>query len=250
MAITQIDETLAMYEKYLRRNELSPNTIKSYLWTAADFLSNYDVITKMDVLDYKDETYCVKTIRMQSKNFADNIISNQDYRKLIKRLKEDNRVKWYMIVRTLVCTAARISELVNMKVENVVEGYMVVYSKGSVRKIFFPKGLQEELLAWLIDEQRTQGALFLNKNGERISVNGIETMLKKYAREYGIDERSVHPHAFRHRYAINFLENSKSANSLMELADILGHKNLNITRIYTRLTANEQQKLVDKTVTW
>lgn len=227
------------YKEYLMKKHKNPATVNQRLHALNHFLKYMN-----------NETYCVKTIRMQSKNFADNIISNQDYRKLIKRLKEDNRVKWYMIVRTLVCTAARISELVNMKVENVVEGYMVVYSKGSVRKIFFPKGLQEELLAWLIDEQRTQGALFLNKNGERISVNGIETMLKKYAREYGIDERSVHPHAFRHRYAINFLENSKSANSLMELADILGHKNLNITRIYTRLTANEQQKLVDKTVTW
>ena len=99
-------------------------------------------------------------------------------------------------------------------------------------------------------EKRTQGPLFLNKNGVRISVNGVETMLKKYAKEYGIDEKLVHPHSFRHRYAINFLEKNKSANSLVELADILGHKNIDVTRIYTRHTATEQQQLVNRTVTW
>lgn len=278
MTITQTNEMLAKYEKYMRRNELSENTIKSYLWTASYFLSNYDAVTKTTVLGYKEYlmkkyknpatinqrlqalnyflkymnkgTLCVKTIRIQSRHFTDNVISNRDYKKLIKRLREDDRIKWCMIVRTLACTAARISELVSMQVEDVVEGYVDIYSKGTVRRIFFPKILQEELLVWLADEQRTQGALFLNKNGVRISVNGIECMLRRFAKEYKIDESSVHPHAFRHRYAINFLENNKSANSLVELADILGHKNLDITRIYTRHTANEQQKLVNKTVTW
>ena len=271
-------ELLTKYEKYMRKNELSDNSIKSYLWTATYFTNHYDTITRATVLDYKEYlmkaykkpstvnqrlqalnyflkylhkgAYCVKAIRLQRKNYLDNVVSNRDYRKLIKCLKDDNKIKWYMIIRTLVCTAARVSEMVNMQVEDVIEGYVDIYSKGTVRRIYFPKNLQEELLQWLNDEQRTNGPLFLNKNGIRLSVNGVETMLKKYAKKYGIDEKSVHPHAFRHRYAINFLDKSKSSNSLVELADILGHKNLDVTRIYTRHTANEQRRLIDRTVTW
>lgn len=274
-----VDELLIKYEKYLRKNEMAENTIKSYLWTAAFFLNSYDGnITRSTVLDYKEYlirnykkpatvnqrlqalncflqylhkgAFCVKTIRIQRKSYLDNVVSNRDYKKFIRCLQEDGKTKWYMIVRTLVCTAARISEAVNMQVEDVIEGYVDIYSKGTVRRIYFPKALREELLQWLEEEHRTSGALFLNKNGVRISVNGVETMLKKYAQQYGIDVKSVHPHAFRHRYAINFLEKNKSSNSLVELADILGHKNIDITRIYTRHTANEQRRLVDRTVTW
>lgn len=272
------EEILSRYEKYMRKAELADNTIKSYLWTASYVISNYDSITRATVLDYKEylmKTYkkpttvnqrlqalnhflkymhkgafCVKTIRIQNRHFLDNVISNRDYKRMIGKLKADNRVKWYMIIRTLVCTAARISELINMQVEDVIEGYVDIYSKGTIRRIYFPKGLREELLKWLEMENRTQGPLFLNKNGVRMSVNGVETMLKKYAKEYGIDEKLVHPHSFRHRYAINFLEKNKSANSLVELADILGHKNIDVTRIYTRHTATEQQQLVNRTVTW
>ena len=272
------EEILKRYEKYMRKNELSENTIKSYLWTANFFLTKYENVTRTSVLQYKEYlmkkhrkpttvnqrlqalnymlkymhkgAYCVKVIRIQNQHFLDNVISNRDYRKLTKKLKEDNRIKWYMIVRTLICTAARVSELVNMQVEDVIDGYLDIYSKGTMRRIYFPKVLREELMEWLREEGRTEGALFLNKNNIRISVNGVETMLKKYAREYGIDEKSVHPHAFRHRYAINFIEKNKSPNQLVELSDILGHKDINMTRRYTRKTASEQYELICKTVVW
>ena len=271
-------ELLTKYERYMVHHELSDNSIKSYLWTATYFLSHYEAVTRATVLSYKEylmKTYrnpatinqrlqalnyflrylhkgafCVKTIRLQRKNYLDNVVSNRDYKKLLRCLKADNNTKWYMIVRTLVCTAARISEMVNMQVEDVIEGYVDIYSKGTVRRIYFPKMLQEELLQWLESEERIDGPLFLNKNGVRISVNGVEAMLKKYANKYGIDAKSVHPHAFRHRYAINFLDKNKSSNSLVELADILGHKNLDVTRIYTRHTSNEQRRIIDKMVTW
>ena len=274
----QLKEVLAKYEKYMRKNEMTENTIKSYLWTATYFLDNYEKVTRATVIDYKEylmKTYkkpstvnqrllalnhmlkymhkgsfCVKTIRVQRRNFIDNVISNRDYQRLIRGLKRDGRMKWYMIVRTLICTASRVSELVNMQVEDAIEGYVDIYSKGTMRRIYFPRALQNELLEWLQEEERSEGPLFLNKNGVRISVNGIETMLKKYAREYGIDEKAVHPHSFRHRYAINFLEKNKSPNQLVELSDIMGHKDINVTRLYTRRTASEQYELICKTVVW
>lgn len=54
-------------------------------------------------------------------------------------------------------------------------------------------------------------------------------------------------HSFRHRFAKNFLDKH---NDIAFLADLMGHESIEKTRIYLRKTAGEQQKIVDKIVTW
>ena len=63
----------------------------------------------------------------------------------------------------------------------------------------------------------------------------------------GIPLVVVHPHSFRHRFAKNFIEKH---NDIALLADLMGHESIETTRIYLRMTASEQQKIVDKVVTW
>ena len=65
--------------------------------------------------------------------------------------------------------------------------------------------------------------------------------------EYGIDQKVVYPHSFRHRFAKNFLD---KYNDIAFLADLMGHESIETTRIYLRRTATEQQQIVDKIVTW
>lgn len=73
--------------------------------------------------------------------------------------------------------------------------------------------------------------------------NGISDYIFKY----GLDQKVVYPHSFRHMYAKNFLE---KCNDLAMLADLMGHENIETTRIYLRRTSNEQQNIVNKVVTW
>lgn len=154
-----------------------------------------------------------------------------------------------MIVRTMACTGARISEVISFQVEDVYVGYVELYAKGNkLRRIYFPKQLQNELMKWVEDENRTEGALFLNKNGITITANGVSCMLKNFAVKYRIDQRVMHPHSFRHRFSLNFL--SRKPNEILLLADILGHSNINTTRIYTRRTAQEQYNLINSIVNW
>lgn len=49
---------------------------------------------------------------------------------------------------------------------------------------------------------------FLNRFGERITTRGIAQQLKNYAVKYGLNEKVVYPHSFRHRFAKNFWRNS------------------------------------------
>ncbi len=272
----ETNQMLIEYEKMLRRQEMAENTIKSYVGTAKRFLSTYEAINRNNILAYKEhlisnykpatvnnrilalnhflhylrkDTLKLKTMKVQQKLYLDNVISNTDYRKLIRNLKKDGKKKWYMIVRTMVCTGARIGEIIAFQAEDVYAGYIELYAKGSkLRRIYFPEMLQAELIGWLEEDQRKEGPLFLNKNGVTISANGIATMFKKFALQYHIDPKVMHPHAFRHRFALNFL--SRKPNDIVLLADILGHSNINTTRIYTRRTAQEQYRIINAVVDW
>ena len=65
--------------------------------------------------------------------------------------------------------------------------------------------------------------------------------------KYGIDPGQVHPHAFRHLFAKNFLQKN---NDIALLADLLGRSSIETTRIYLQQSSREQGKMVDEIVDW
>lgn len=263
------------FETHLRNGGLSENTIVSYLWTIDYYLTHYAEATAENLLTYKGyllEKYKPKTVnlriqavnkyleflekdklqlkfvKIQQKTFLENVISNADYTFLKNSLKKDNNTEWYFVVWYLAATGARVSELVQIKVEHVQAGYFDLYAKGGkLRRLYIPKKLKLETLDWLEETKKSSGYLFLNRFGERITTRGISQQLKNYAEKYGLDTKVVYPHSFRHRFAKNFLE---KYNDIALLADLMGHESIETTRIYLRRTASEQQVLVDKIVTW
>ena len=263
------------FEQFLRKENLSTNTADVYCWTAEYFIRHFGTIASETLLAYKGylmENFKPKTvnlriqainkyleflgltqlrlksIKIQQKNFLENVISNADYAFLKKQLKNDGKAEWYFVVWYLAATGARVSELVQIKVEHVNLGYFDLYTKGGkLRRLYIPKKLKLETLAWLKKTNRITGYLFLNRYGQRITPRGIAQQLKKYALKYGLDTKVVYPHSFRHRYAKNFLE---KYNDIALLADLMGHESIETTRIYLRRTASEQQALIDRIVTW
>ena len=251
--------TTETFEQHLRKSNLSENTIHSYLWTVDFYHAHYDEVNKENLLAYKGylmEFFKPKTVnlriqamnkyldflhrdrlrlravKVQQKNFLENVISNADYNFMKKQLKKDGNMEWYFVV----------------KIEHVELGYFDLYTKGGkLRRLYIPKKLRTETLEWLEETQRSSGFLFLNRYGERITTRGISQQLKNYAEKYGLDKKVVYPHSFRHRYAKNFLE---KYNDIALLADLMGHESIETTRIYLRRTASEQRALVDKIVTW
>lgn len=152
------------------------------------------------------------------------------------------------MVRFLAATGARVSELIQLKVEHIALGYYDIYTKGGkIRRLFIPKKLREEATEWIKSENRMSGYLFLNRFGERITTRGISQQLKNYAKKYGLNEKVIYPHSFRHRFAKNFLE---KFNDISLLADLMGHESIETTRIYLRRTSAEQQDIVDRIITW
>ena len=72
---------------------------------------------------------------------------------LKNRLKKDGNMEWYFVVRYLAATGARVSELIQIKVEHVFNGYFDLYSKGGkLRRLYIPKKLKTETEIWLSEK--------------------------------------------------------------------------------------------------
>lgn len=263
------------FEMHLRQGNMAENTIAAYRYAVNDFNAKYKELTKKNLLIYKAsllETFNPKTVnlriqalnkyldylgksrlrlksvKVQQKSYLENVISNADYVFLKNKLKEDGNNEWYFVVRYLAATGARVSELIQIKIEHVSVGYFDIYTKGGkVRRLFIPKTLIQETKMWLKDTGRETGYLFLNRFGERITTRGIAQQLKNYAVKYKLNPKVVYPHSFRHRFAKNFLE---KYNDIALLADLMGHESIETTRIYLRRTSSEQQQIVDNVITW
>lgn len=266
---------ITQFKAYLAKTNLAENTITSYVWTVTYYLEHYKEVNKKNLLAYKgylvenfkpqtvnlrlqavnkflefskQEKLRMKFVKAQQKNFLENVISDADYKFLKTKLKADGYDQWYFIVWFMAATGARVSELLQIKAEHVNVGYLDLYSKGGkMRRIYIPKKLCTEAAKWLKERDLTTGYLFTNRTGNRLSTRGIAIQLKHFAENYGINREVVYPHSFRHRFAKNFLD---KFNDIALLADLMGHESIETTRIYLRRTASEQQKIVDKVVTW
>ena len=254
---------------------MAENTISAYIYAVNDYFSKHKTLNKRNLLLYKAKIIeqfkpktvnlriqalnkflehvgkpklRLKSVKVQQRTYLENVISQADYIFLKKRLKQEENLMWYFVVRFLTATGARVSELIQIKVEHVCIGYFDIYSKGGkVRRLFIPKLLRDEAKKWFEEIQQTTGYIFRNRFGERITTRGIAQQLKKYAERYGLNTNVVYPHSFRHRYAKNFLERF---NDIALLADLMGHESIETTRIYLRRTSSEQQAIVDKVITW
>ena len=263
------------FETYLRQGNMAENTVAAYLYAVKEYYTRHKELNKRNLLVYKTyliETFKPKTVnlriqalnkyleckgksrlrlksvKVQQRSYLENVISNADYIFLKNRLKREDNLAWYFVVRFLAATGARVSELIQIKVEHVQIGYYDIYTKGGkIRRIYIPKVLRKETAEWLSRSNRTSGYLFLNRFGERITTRGLAQQLKNYAVKYGLNEKVVYPHSFRHRFAKNFLD---KFNDISLLADLMGHESIETTRIYLRRSSAEQQEIVDKVITW
>jgi integrase/recombinase XerD len=152
------------------------------------------------------------------------------------------------ILETLYGAGLRISELVNLDVDDVdvEEGSVRAIGKGSKERIvpvgrYAVKALQAYLVRGrpTLAGPRSGGALFLNQRGGRLTRQGSTNIVKAMARRAGILKR-VTPHMLRHSFATHLLEGGADVRVVQEL---LGHASVTTTQIYTLVTQDRLREV-------
>ena len=256
------------YENHLRELELSQNTIKAYTEAVKDFAEKYKAITSENAIAYKQAllkkkspatvnqkiaalntyfSYLGTGIRLKSvknpKPFSDErVISCQDLEKLLGILKAKRKTKQYWIVQYLARTGARVSELCQFRKADLDKGYCTLDSKGKHRKILIPSSLIEASREEL--SHTDSEWLFPNNSGNKMSTRGVQDLLSSMAK-YGISKEVLHPHSFRHHFAISFLKADEDKDITL-LSNLMGHSNINTTAVYLKLTEREQAEKLEK----
>lgn len=162
---------------------------------------------------------------------------------LLQELTKEN-VKDRAVVETLYATGVRISELLNIKLADVKwDSRQIWIRKGKGNKerfVLFSFDCAERLKAYLAQREVESEYLFCNQRGHRLNRGLVEAQFREYTELLGF---KVTPHTMRHTFAAHLAEKHMDFSFIQEL---LGHENVNSTRIYTRLTNTARKKKYDQ----
>ena len=142
-----------------------------------------------------------------------------------------------LLLRLLWETGLRISEALHLKFNDIYPDGLNVVGKGSKQR-FIPG--QTPLLGELMRYRETHGD---SRIFQKITTEpGALYMMRRYAKKAGLGKR-IHPHLFRHSFAINFI---KQTGDPFSLQDVLGHANMDMVKIYMRLAKQAPQDAIKK----
>lgn len=258
-------------------NEKANNTLKKYRRNIEAFIQwipeDAD-ISKMHVIDFKRHLledlrfrtntinnyivsinkflyWCgiddckVKQLKKQHAASNSEILSLTDFKRLLRIAKRIGQNDTYLIMKILAMTGIRIEELSFFTVENVKTNYIHVRNKGKERSIILRQDLAREIRAYCRENGIREGIIFQGKvKGKMIAKSTIWRRMQKIAGIAKVRKNKVHAHSFRHLFAKMFLEEYNG--SIAELADILGHNNLETTRIYAKTTDEEKRRKLER----
>ena len=156
------------------------------------------------------------------------------------------------ILETLYSCGLRVSELVNLKVQNLFLdiGFIKVLGKGMKERLV-PIGTKAaECISLYMNEYRIsinisegfEGYLFINRRGKNLTRNMIFIIVKHLVKKAGLN-KNISPHTFRHSFATHLIEGGADLRAVQEM---LGHESITTTEIYTHLNKNYLREVVNK----
>lgn len=188
--------------------------------------------------EYLANTVIKKRWRPKIPNSLPKYLNESEYAR-VKLAAESLPLRDRALVLFLFTSGCRRSEVSNLNIEDVDINRRTakVNGKGNkIRHVHFSDECALLLKEYL--EKRSDdanGPLFMNKFGHRLKKTGIFNIVKKLGEKAGLNQ-SLHPHCCRHTFATTML--ARGAD-LQFIADELGHKNLNTTRIYARIPTED-----------
>lgn len=226
-------ESAAGWKAHLMNHGYAPRTINSMLAAINGFFR------------FMDWGIRVKFLKIQRQLFRDPAreMTREEYTRLLTTARETGQERLALIMETLCATGIRISELRYITVEAAKDGRATIALKGKIRTILLPTKLHRKLVKYAKKEKIASGAIFRTKSGKPISRRQVWYELKRLCQAAGVEPTKVFPHNFRHLFATTFY---KACKDIARLADVLGHSNIETTRIYTVTSGQEHGKQLDR----
>ena len=187
----------------------------------------------------------VKTLKIQREAFRsqERELHKDEYFRLLAAAKQKGDIRLYLLMQTICATGIRVSELPSITVEAVRAGRAIVSLKGKTRTVLLPAALRRELRRYIREKRIKSGSIFVTRTGKPMDRSNILHAMKALCDMAGVDRKKVFPHNLRHLFACLFYQKEKD---ISRLADLLGHSNINTTRIYTCVSGDEQQRQIDR----
>ena len=226
-------DNIINYLKFLDEQNYTNRSISLILSSLRSF---YDFLIEEKKLDSNIFKF-VSNPKLDKK--LPNFLSYEEYRKIYDSIPEDNilNIRNKLIIEMLYATGMRVSELVNLKIENInfSDKSIRVLGKGKKERIVYYGQYAEIILdKYLKIRNSNNEYLILNNKGNKITVRGIEKIIEKLALSAAV-KNNVTPHTFRHTFATHLLNYGADIKSVQEL---LGHSSLNTTEVYTHITSD------------
>jgi len=251
------DETIRRFRLYLSQSYKNPfkgplkRQTQNYFLVALRSFLRYLIRQKLKVIS-------PEMVELGKKEERDLKILSEDKLKSLFQIidtKDEQGLRDRAILEVLFSTGLRVSELVSLNRDeiNIASGEFSVVGKGRKRRVVF---LSDQAKDWLNKYLKIRKdpyqALFIRYSGPknkegltneslRLSPRSIERMIDKYRKKIGLFRFG--PHALRHSYATDLLTHGADIRSVQEM---LGHKNIATTQIYTHYTSFQLKEVHKK----
>lgn len=246
-------EILSTYIELLHKKYNKPKTVKRKIATLCAFF-NYLVFNEI----IENNPMNKINVKFKEPKILPRTVNTNDLKRLFNQLyidletgKTEYQIKLAArnaaLFELLFSTGIRVSELCNLKTENINldEGYIRIYGKGSKERIL--QIGNEHVLDSLqyyynlyADDLKDFPYFFINKLGKRLSEQSVRTLINHYEKKLQINQHLT-PHMFRHTFATMLLEEEVDIRYIQH---ILGHSSITTTQIYTHVSSCKQKEIL------
>lgn len=272
---SELEEKLYLFRNHLMEEERSAATIEKYGRDALAFLSwlpGGEEISKEMVVGYKQaiiEKYkttsansmlvsvnrfldfigkkdCqVKLFKIQRNPFRkkEKELTKEEYNRLALAAKAKSSSRLFLMIQAICSTGIRVSEHRFITREALERGSVTIYNKGKERVVFLPKKLKKSLFQYCRQNGILSGPVFITKNGTPVNRCNVWAEMKALCEAARVSPEKVFPHNLRHLFAVTYYRMQKD---IVHLADILGHSNIEYTRIYTFTSEEEHARVLSR----
>ena len=189
---------------------------------------------------YSDEILTKRVRNVKQPKVLIHTFNTKEISRMLKYFNGNDyvSVRNKMILMVFFDTGIRLSELTNMKLDQIQDSYFVIYGKGRKERVV-PKNpavgkfMYKYLSArekYFMSRNCEDDYVFLSKNGKRLNAEAVAKFMKEAAEAVGVNPKvSVSPHTCRHTFAHQQLKNGLDLYSLSRL---LGHESVSVTQRY------------------